>query len=648
MMRSDRPGRSDRSGRSRSSARTIRTSRTILLFGLLCAVAAVPAFAQSGVRAHPASLATAASSPYASVEGVVLDDRGRPLAGAVVSALGAKTSFAVSDEDGRFAFRALPFGPYVMRAHLQGYLPPRARVIQVNRASLTVSSIALTRQDDLEGGTTVLAAGVGPAEIDRPTERDEDAEAHDHGEVAWRLRHLKRSVLKSATTGLLDSAGDALLGDTLGSLGRAVGTPARLASSLVADVPWTGHVDLLTSTSFERPQDLLSSETWLPRGVAFVSLEAPTANGHWDMRGALTQGDLSSWILAGSYRRAPAAHRYEAGLSYGVQHYLHGPADPRAAVRDASRTVGGVHAYDEWTVTPRIAVGYGAKYARYDYLADRGLFSPRANLTLTPTADDTFKVRAAVSRRAVAPGAEEFIPPSSGLWLPPERTFSSLSPRRAFAPERVDHVELAAERAWAGDVVVGARAFRQQVDDQLVTLFGVASPGARAGLGHYYVATAGDLEARGWGVSLSRTVAERLRASIDYMRVEASWLGSAPDAAALALVAPAVRRDEGERFHDVTTTVDATLPLTDTRLFLVYKLSSRLADRSARALRPGARFDVQLNQALPLFGQLGGQWEMLVAVRSLFREEHLDASVFDEILVVRPPKRVVGGVTVRF
>jgi hypothetical protein len=39
---------------------------------------------------------------------------------------------------------------------------------------------------------------------------------------------------------------------------------------------------------------------------------------------------------------------------------------------------------------------------------------------------------------------------------------------------------------------------------------------------------------------------------------------------------------------------------------------------------------------------------MLVAVRNLFREEALEASVYDELLVMRPPKRIVGGVTVRF
>lgn len=618
------------------------------LAAAMCAAAVVPAFAQSAARTHPSALAKISSTPYASVHGVVLDDRGRPLAGAVVSALGVTTSFAVSGADGHFALRNLPFGPYVMRAHLPGYVPPRARIVQVNRTSLTVSSIALTRQPG-DDEVPVLTAGLAGSEVDAAATSGDDTETHDHGEVAWRLRHLKRSVFKSAATGLLNFTGDALLGESLTGLGRAVGSPARLASSLFADVPWSGHLDLLTSTAFNRPEDLFSPQTWLPRGVAFLSLEAPTLGGQWDVRGAVTQGDLSSWIVAGSYRRSPAAHRYEAGLSYGAQQYLHGVADSRTAVADASRTVGAVYAYDEWTVTPAIAVGYGAKYARYDYLSHGNLFSPRANVTLTPTADETFKIRAAASRRAIAPGAEEFIPPSSGLWLPPERTFSALSARRGFIPERVDHVELAAERAWAGDVIVGVRAFRQHVDDQLVTLFGLLAPGhQRSGIGHYYVASAGDVSARGWGVSVSRTVAERLRASIDYTRVHAAWLGAPPDAPLLSMVAPALRRDDHERFHDVTTSLDTTLPVTATRVFFVYKLNSQFAGGERPPQRAGARFDLQLNQALPFLQAVGGQWEMLVAVRTLYREELLDTSVYDELLVVQPPKRVIGGVTVKF
>jgi hypothetical protein len=197
--------------------------------------------------------------------------------------------------------------------------------------------------------------------------------------------------------------------------------------------------------------------------------------------------------------------------------------------------------------------------------------------------------------------------------------------------------------------VTGARVFRQTVDDQLVTLFGVVMPGgASSTLGHYYVASAGDIDARGWGVSVSRTLPARVRASVDYTNAQSHWLHNSPDAGALALVAMSILREDAERVHDLTTSIESTLPLTDTRLFAVYKINSGYADAEAGATGVGARFDVQVNQSLPFLNFSGGQWEMLVAVRSLFRDDLLDASVYDELLVMRAPKRVVGGVTVRF
>ena len=57
---------------------------------------------------------------------------------------------------------------------------------------------------------------------------------------------------------------------------------------------------------------------------------------------------------------------------------------------------------------------------------------------------------------------------------------------------------------------------------------------------------------------------------------------------------------------------------------------------------------MQVTQALPFLNFSSAQWEMLVAVSNLFHRELMDGSIYDEVLVVRPPKRVLGGVTVRF
>ena len=617
------------------------------LAAVVCLASVAPAAGQF-LRTSTQPITQMAAASQVDLHGVVLDDRGQPLAGAVVSALGSSTAFAVSDREGRFAFRGLAPGPYLVRAHLQGFFPARARIVQLNPTGRNSSTIALTRRDQGEE-PQVLAAGVGTTGVaaSEPAEPD----THDHGEVAWRLRHLKRSVLKDASTGYAAvDDDDSLLGDSLSGIGRAMGTSARMATALLAELPINGQINLLTSTSFDRPQDLFSADGLLPRGVAYLSLAAPTDTGEYAMRGAMTQGDLASWILAGSFVRATGtAHRYEAGLSYGMQRYLGGNADALAAVTDGSRNVGSVYAYDNWTVSPHVSVGYGAKYALYDYLDDQTLISPRASVTVKPNPSDSLALRATVSRREIAPGAEEFLPPSTGLWLPPERTFSALTASRGFSPEQITHVEVAAERQWMGDVVVGLRAFHQRVDDQLVTLFDVEVPGkAPATLGHYYVASGGGFDAHGWGVSFSRDMIDGLRASIDFTQIEADWTRRSPDARELALVAASALRSEVDRLYDLTTSVESVLPVTATRVFVVYKMNTGFATAHDGAARPGTRFEVQVNQALPFMGFTNAHWEMLIAVRNMFRDDLLDSSVYDELLVVRPPKRVVGGLTVKF
>ena len=610
---------------------------------MVCVVGPPPALAQLALRPTLQASSQPGAISQGELRGIVQDERGGVLSGAVVSALGSTTAFAVSDREGRFVFRSLPYGPYLVRAHLQGYVPARARIVQVNGARATWT-LALARVD---GGSApaILAAGVGGVDGDAAAPPESLTDNHDHDEVAWRLRHSKRSVLKDARDGT-DDRGNPFLDDPLTNIARAVGNPVRLASSLFTDLPINGQINLLTTTSFDRPQDLFSINGGTPQGVAYVSLVAPAADGEWTIRGTLTQGDVSSWIVAGSYaRRVDTNHRYEAGLSYSTQRYLGGNAEALNAVRDGARNVGSMYAADDWSIGSRVHVGYGAKFANYDYLTeDRGLFSPRASVSVRPFGDDPVRIHAAVSHREVAPGAEEFIPPTTGLWLPPERTFSPVG-RAGFIPERLDHVEVGVEREWPGNVVLGVRAFRQSIQDQIVTLFGAAT-GIDATLGHYVVGSAGDVEAAGWGASISRDLGNRFRAALDYMQSDTRRTERSPSEVRLTRIAPAVLRD-AERIRMLTANAEGVVPVTLTRVILTYRMSNAFAD-SATTPSPGARFDVQLNQALPFLNFTSAQWEMLVAVRNMFREDSVDGSVYDELLVVRPPKRVLGGVTVRF
>ncbi len=621
----------------------LAASCSVALAALL--VGTPPAFAQFNAYTVPSLIRQVAATSRGDVRGSVFDDHRQPLAGVVVSAVGATTVFAVTERDGSFVVRNLPAGPYLVRVHLQGYVAPRAHVIQVNGGTQTVPSIAMTAKD----GTTreVLEAGIGGSTSGQEVEPPE-ASTLDRSEVAWRLRHVKRSVLKDAEAGaVVDDGSSVVRGWT-----PAYGERETDTGGWFAELPFNGRVDLLTSSSFDRPEELLSLDLAAPTGVTSLALGGPFAAGDWSVQAGLTQGDIASWNVSSSFlRRGQAVHYYEAGVSYGAQRYLGGNAYALATLSDGSRSVGEVYASDRWSATRNVEVSYGAKYARYDYLNQRGLLSPSLGVTITPDPENNLRLRASASRREVAPGAEEFLAPSTGPWVPLQRTFSPLSRRNGFERERVDTIEVSAERQWAGDFMIGVRAFKQEVDGQVVTLFGIAQASSPvAGTGHYYVASGGDFDAHGWGLSVARTMLEGIRASIDWTVADANWVRPGVDSARLSRVAPSTVRTDAERTYDLRAAVESEVPQTATRFFVVYKINSGFASGETNATQGslGARFDVQVNQGLPFLNFATSQWEMLVAVRNMFRDGLSDDSVYDELLVIRAPKRIVGGLSVRF
>ena len=56
------------------------------------------------------------------------------------------------------------------------------------------------------------------------------------------------------------------------------------------------------------------------------------------------------------------------------------------------------------------------------------------------------------------------------------------------------------------------------------------------------VGNAGDVDTRGWGVSVSRSVTEGIHASVDYTQADAEWLRPSKSSARVALVMPSAIR----------------------------------------------------------------------------------------------------------
>jgi hypothetical protein len=278
---------------------------------------------------------------------------------------------------------------------------------------------------------------------------------------------------------------------------------------------------------------------------------------------------------------------------------------------------------------------------------DGGLLSPRVELAFSPPG--LFRLKALASSRALAPGTEEFLPPVDiGLWLPPQRTFSSLVDGRPLQAERTNHVAVEAERDL-GASTISFRVFRQQVASQLVTMFGLDTPGtSNAQIGHYFVGNDGDVDANGWSAKFRTTLAPYVHASVAYSLTNARWTRNGSDTAYLLVVAPSLVRPNVDRLHGLETSIETNVPETSTRVLIMCRISSGLPTMGSDRATYDSRFDMQVHQSLPFMDFSSARWEMLLAIRNTFRDATADSSVYDELLVSKPPKRIIGGLTLRF
>ena len=383
--------------------------------------------------------------------------------------------------------------------HRAGFGTSHSLIVHVTAGTEAAHDVVLTLARNGPGPkngpaaeSEILAAGMGtgafipqPDTAPDPAAVEHEAD-HDHSEFAWRLRHLPRSVLQESIERVVVEPDDAT--DAEGTFfGRAMTAPGRAAAALFADLPFTGQVNLMTSSSFEKTGQLLSDAS-VPRGVAYVSIGAAAGQrGNWSVQGAMTQGDVSSWLFAGSFlARSKAVHRYEAGMAYSAQHYTGANPASLAAVAEGTRTAGAVFAFDTWTLSRRATLVYGGRVARYGYI-ENALFSPRARL------DDrghryTCALLAAAAERAEAPWRRGVRPVERRTkpgCRPSARSLRSWA--RGSAPSARDTYEFSVAQDLGTEAVLGVRTFYQRTDDQVVTLFGLGLASAAGELDHYSV-----------------------------------------------------------------------------------------------------------------------------------------------------------------
>ncbi len=603
----------------------------------------VPAFAQPVVQ--PVSVLVRASTSGGTIHGIVRDDAGAAVGGVSVVAMGTTLVASRSDTLGRFLL-ALPPGDYILRASRDGYVSTFREPVRISSPASLERNITLVRQGRAQPGNDPAAV------IDRADAGVEPG-GHAHTDLAWRLRHARRTVLRDDATvpgaadpAAADPAASVEAVDVPGLFDRAFRESARRTSAFLRDTDFDGQVNWMTSGSIDLAAGGLGAS--YSGSTAYLAVGAPVGtHGSWLVRGALSPGAPSSWVLLGEYQAEPdERHAFRTGLSYGALRPGRDDAAASTLSMAEARSAGAAHVYDRWQVTSGLEVSYGLRVDAYDYVAETPLLSPQAG------------ARVAVNRRtwitvegyhlALAPGAAEFQPPDTrGLWMPPDRTFSSIRPGVPLRAERIGHVAIGVERAFGSGSslrTVSVGRFWQSTARQFATLFGLGQSGSA----HYFAATVGDAEIDGWSFGAAGRLAPNLRGSVAYSTGHVTWRPFGRDRS-LGLVAPSVVRSDAERLQDLSADLQVEIPGTSTRVSTAYRLSTGFSpSREATGPSLAGRFKIEVRQELPYQPIRGGTLDLLVGVRNLYRDLGVPGSMYDELLTVSPPVWFVGGIQIRF
>jgi hypothetical protein len=558
--------------------------------------------------------ASAAGQADGGLAGLVEDSRGVPVAGAVVSLFGKGVGgaglVALSDSAGRFVLPSVPAGSYTLRALGAGHIAAPARHITVlpNReASFTVSLTPIGEDKD-------------DAVAQAKAQEEADQDAPSLAELRWLLRHKRRSVLETHGPEAPTSTDDT----TTTTTATAPAPPARLLASLVPDL--AGTVEVM-ATPVETDDGLDS-----PTNYRVLRLNGRIAHaGQWSLGGLVAESESASWRMAAEFVLEPSAgHRLQAGTGYGTRYFR--PVAPGGPDRGDNHSVGAAFVQDQWQVAEKVTTTVGGRFSYIGFLRESNHFDPMATLEFRRDAHTRFSATA--ETRTLAPGGDLLT--LSTLATAPAVAYAILDD--SLQAERSGRLEMAVAQVY-GATTLGAHTFFESVHHQLANAY--LGAGASRSL---RITDAGDASTRGFGLSMSHRFGGALNGSVCYRYVHSTWEPRSATPAAAALGG-----DEGD-FHDITTRVETSIDGTGTRVVAFYRLVhvSSEGERAPRIPANNRRFDVQLSQGLPFVGRITrADWDFLFAVRNLFYETS-EGAVLDEMAVVNPPTRVLGGISVRF
>jgi outer membrane receptor protein involved in Fe transport len=543
-----------------------------------------------------------AAASESGVVGWVRDTRGVPVEGALVSlfANAERGAFVtLSDSSGRFQLPALPPGSYTLRA-LGGDRAASRRIT------------VLPNQDSIF--TLNLSAALSNVDADAALEKGSPAER----ELRWLLRHKRRSVLEAR-------------GPVAPPQGQAAPTPASLLADLMPWIPELGgSFELSASPGLFGEDATDASDRTLPSAGALRLQGALPGAGRWNLGGLVADSASTSWRMGAEFDLQPwASHAVRAGGGYG-RGLLQTSYGVSGSGQAENRSAGSLFVEDRWTPSGRFSATAGVRYSYVGFVSDPNQVSPSASLEWR--AGSRTRLRAASSAQSVAPGGD--LLRLSTLDTAPAMAMALVGP--VARPERILRHELGLNQGLGASTSVGAFAFREGVRDSLVNIVEGTGPSSTL-----RVVNGSGVVVQAAGIAIEQRLGDLLSGSVTY-----TYGRSRPGQGPAGPGASFIELSEAE-FHDVVTRLEAFIDRSDTRLVAYYRFNAWQPE-GERYSQDTARFDFQLIQGIPFLSSMTRtDWELLLAFRNLFYEVS-EGSIADELAVVNPPKRVVGGIAVRF
>lgn len=560
--------------------------------------------------AGSAIVEAASAADGGGIVGYVEDGRGSPVSGAVISLFGRGLSggglVTLSDSTGRFMLNSVPAGSYTVRALAEKHRPANARRVTIlpNQDATFTISLAADAEARAEGREAAASQDKG----------DSESAAR---ELRWLLRHKRRSSLEERGQGPDEPDATAAA-----SLAPGAGLLSALATDLAASVELMTTPDAVPGIDTPGPDHVAGN-------LGVVRLQGRLSDSvHWALGGLVAERDGTAWRVAGDFVFTPfGGHEIQASTGYGS---VAPRTAPFAGVtgRWQDRGVGAIEVKDRWQIAERIAATLGGRYTYVGFMPSANHLDPSAAVELQ--SDEGTRLRTAVSRRTLVPGGDVL-------------TLSGMSSTSAVAmavmeeglrPERMMRYEVSLGQDF-GPVSVEARTFYEDIRDQLVQRF------ERTG-GLVHVSNGGRVAARGLGLSVARRFGDVVHGQVTYT-IGSGWRPGGPVVEGLA------RRESD--FHDLAARLETVIEGTDTRVIALWRINRLSADPQrviSATNSTNTRFDVQLCQGLPFLGSITrADWDVLVAVKNVYYGD-AEGGVLDEIAVVNPPKRVLGGISVRF